>query len=207
MGKKDQLRAALYLRVSTDRQTTENQRRDLEKLCELRGWPVVKVYEDQGISGSKGREGRPGLDALLSDARRRRFDIAVFWSVDRLGRSTRQVTDSMGSLKECGVAQFYMKESMDTSTPHGRAMLEMAAVFASLERDIIRERVNAGLARAKESGTKSGNPIGRPKTDASKEKRIRKLLGQGIGKVKIAGMVGVGTGTVQRIARELAGIT
>lgn len=214
MAKKDQLRASLYVRVSTDRQTTENQRRDLEKLCELRGWPVVKVYEDQGISGAKGREDRPGLDALLSDARRRRFDVAVFWSVDRLGRSTRQVTDSMGMLKDCGVAQFYLKESMDTSTPHGRAMLEMAAVFASLEREMIRERVNAGLARVKQElaaakavGRKPAKLIGRPRTDPATEKRIRKLLGQGIGKVKIARTVGVGTGTVQRVAKELAGVT
>lgn len=151
-------RAALYLRVSTESQTTENQLIDLRKLADLRGWQVVKIYEDVGISGAKGREGRPALDELLRDARRRKFDVAVFWAVDRLGRSTARVATYMDDLEACGVAQFYFKESMDTATAHGRAMLEMAAVFARLEHEMIRERVNAGLARAKARGVKLGRP-------------------------------------------------
>jgi DNA invertase Pin-like site-specific DNA recombinase len=145
MGK----RAAIYLRVSTDGQTVENQRADLMKLAELRGWDVVATYEDAGISGAKGRDKRPRLDNLLKDAKRRRFDIALFWAVDRLGRSTSAVVTAMDELEAAGVSQFYFKESMDTSTANGRAMLEMAAVFARLEREMIRSRVNAGLQRAK----------------------------------------------------------
>jgi DNA invertase Pin-like site-specific DNA recombinase len=192
-------RAALYLRVSTDDQTTENQRRDLEKLAELRGWPVVEVYEDAGISGAKGRDQRPGLDALLKDAKKRRFDIAVFWSVDRLGRSTRAVTDNMGELDACGVAQFYFKESMDTSTAHGRAMLEMAAVFATLERAIIRERIMAGLARVKATGrTKSGRAIGRPSVDPKTAAKIAAMREAGKSVRAVAKAVGLSVGAVAK---------
>src|SRR5215203_2981284 len=140
-------RAAFYLRVPTDEQTIENQQRDLLTLAELRGWEVVVTYENAGVSGAKSRDKRPGLDSLLKDAKRRRFDVAVFWSVDRLGRSTAAVAAAMDQLEAAGVAQFYFKESMDTSTAHGRAMLEMAAVFAKLERAMIQERIRAGIAR------------------------------------------------------------
>lgn len=189
-------RAALYLRVSTEGQTTENQRRDLEKLADLRGWRVAKVYEDAGISGSKGRESRPGLDELLRDARRRKFDIAVFWAVDRLGRSTAKVATYMDDLEACGVAQFYFKESMDTATAHGRAMLEMAAVFARLEREMIRERVNAGLARAKAKGTKLGRPSVPDKTAAA----VRAARGAGKSIRAVADQFGLSVGAVHKLS-------
>jgi len=188
-------RAAIYLRVSTDSQTTENQRIDLEKLCDLRKWDIVQAYEDAGVSGTKGRKARPGLDQLLKDAKKRRFDIAVFWSVDRLGRSTAQVTTNMDDLEACGVSQFYFKESMDTSTAHGKAMLEMAVVFAKLERSMIQERVKAGLARAKAQG----KMLGRPKVSKTKERAIMLARAEGKGMIKIAKEVGVGVGTVQRV--------
>jgi DNA invertase Pin-like site-specific DNA recombinase len=190
-------RAALYLRVSTDDQTVENQRSDLHKFAELRGWNVVATYEDAGISGAKGRDKRPGLDALLKDAKRRRFDVAVFWSVDRLGRSTAGVATAMDELEAASVAQFYFKESMDTSTAHGRAMLEMAAVFARLEREMIRERVKSGLARARAAGTR----LGRPSVGAAVEDRIRELKGQGMGLQKIARTLGIGVSAVQRVTK------
>lgn len=194
-------RAAIYLRVSTEGQTTENQRRDLEKLADLRGWSVVAAYEDAGISGAKDRHERPGLDALMKDARKRRFDVAVFWSVDRLGRSTRQVTTHMADLDACGVSQFFFKESMDTSTAHGRAMLEMAAVFATLEREMIRERVMAGLARVKATGrTKSGKPVGRPSVDPKVASKIATLRAKGASIRTIANEVGLSVGAVAKYA-------
>jgi DNA invertase Pin-like site-specific DNA recombinase len=195
-------RAAIYLRVSTDEQTVENQRSDLQKLAELRGLEVVVTYEDAGISGTKGRDKRPGLDALLKDAKRRRFDVALFWAVDRLGRSTAAVATAMDELEAAGVSQFYFKESMDTSTAHGRAMLEMAAVFARLEREMIVGRIKAGIARVKETGkTKNGNAIGRPKTDAKTEQAIRAARAQhpGTGIIKLAKQFGVGVSVVQRV--------
>ena len=143
------LRAALYIRVSTDGQDTDNQRQRLEGVADLRGWPIAHVYEDSGISGAKARHKRPGFDAMLNDARRRRFDVLMFWSIDRLGRSTATVTAALAELDHAGVALYADKEGMDATTPHGRAMLQMAAVFAELERGMIQERVKAGLARAR----------------------------------------------------------
>jgi DNA invertase Pin-like site-specific DNA recombinase len=153
-------RAALYLRVSTDGQTTDNQRRTLTEVSERRGWTVTTIYEDAGISGGKGRDKRPGFDAMLKDATRRRFDVLMFWSIDRLGRSTAAVTTALAELDAAGVSIYADKEAMDATTPHGRAMLQMAAVFAELERGMIRERVMAGLARVRAEGKKQ---LGRPK--------------------------------------------
>ena len=196
-------RAAIYLRVSTDDQTTDNQRRDLERLAELRGLGVVATYEDAGISGAKGREQRPGLNSLLSDAKKRRFDTALFWSVDRLGRSTMEVTRNMGELDACSVAQFYFKESMDTSTAHGRAMLEMAAVFAALERAMIRERVMSGIARVKATGrTKSGRPIGRPTVDPKVAAKIVAMRKAGKSIRQVAEAVSLSVGAVAKYASQ-----
>lgn len=192
-------RTAIYLRVSTSEQTTENQRLDLEKLCDLRGWTVVGVYEDAGISGAKGREERPALASLLKDAKKRRFDRVVFWAVDRLGRSTAHVATIMEELDAVGVSQFYFKESIDTSTPHGQAMLEMAAVFAKLERSMIRERVKAGLTRAREKGTKSGKAIGRPPASSATQDRIRELLAAGKGLREVARELDVSVGLVHKV--------
>lgn len=188
-------RAALYLRVSTDGQTTENQRRALLEVAERRGWSVAHVYEDAGISGAKGRDKRPGFDAMMKDATRRRFDVLLFWSIDRLGRSTAMVATALAELEVAGVSIYADKEAMDATTPHGRAMLQMAAVFAELERGMIRERVMAGLDRAKAQGVK----LGRPKVSPRVEVAIRAKLAEGVGMVKIARELSVGVSTVQRV--------
>ena len=193
------MRAALYLRVSTIDQTTENQRLELDKLCDFKGWEITQTYEDHGISGSKGRQARKGLDDLLKDATRGRFDIALFWSVDRLGRSTAQVTAAMEELKQAGVKQYYMKEAIDTSTPHGEAMIEMAAVFAKLERSMIVERVKAGLERAKAQG----KTLGRRKVSKAKEQRVLELRKQGLSYHKIAKEAQVGVSVVQRVLKAI----
>ena len=151
-------RAALYLRVSTDGQTTENQRLALEAVAQHRHWQVVKVYEDAGISGAKGRDKRPAFDTMLKDALRRRFDVLMFWSIDRIGRSTATVAGALAELEAAGVAIYADKEGMDATTPHGKAMLQMAAVFAELERGMVRERVIAGLNRARAQGKALGRP-------------------------------------------------
>ena len=193
-------RAALYARVSTDGQTTENQRRVLLDVAARRGWTITKTYEDAGISGAKGRDKRQGFDAMLKGATRRQFDVLMFWSIDRLGRSTATVATTLAELEAAGVAIYADKEAVDATTPHGRAMLQMAAVFAELERGMIRERVKAGLARAVASGTK----LGRKPVPAKTETEIRMLLSAGnMGMLKIAAEVGVGSGTVQRVAREM----
>jgi DNA invertase Pin-like site-specific DNA recombinase len=198
-------RAALYLRVSTDQQTTENQRRRLMQLAELRDWTVVKEYEDAGISGAKGRDKRPAFDAMMQDAKRRRFDLVMVWSVNRLGRATATVATAMTELDELGVGFYADKEGMDSTTAHGRAMLQMAAVFGELERAMIRQRVQAGMDRVKATGkTKSGKPIGRPAISADIEQRIRDTLAQGNGILKTAKLVGAGNNTVQRVKDAMA---
>ncbi len=195
------IRAALYLRVSTDQQTVENQRIALLAVAERRGWTVVQTYVDEGISGAKGREKRPGFDAAMKDAARRRFDVLAVWAIDRLGRSTATVAGALADLDGAGVAIYADREGMDATTPHGRAMLQMASVFAELERGLIRERVMAGLARAR----KAGKALGRPRVAASVETAIRARLQGGAGVLRTAREMGVGTGTVQRIKAEMAG--
>lgn len=195
-----QKRAAVYLRVSTDGQTVENQRQALAAVAERRGWLVVATYEDCGISGAKGRDQRPGLDNLLTDAARGRFDVAMFWSIDRLGRSTAAVTGAMVELEHVGVAIYADREGMDATTPHGRAMLQMAAVFAELERGMIRERVNAGLDRARAAG----KVLGRPKVAAGVEQAVRDRLAGGTGINKVARELGIGVSAVQRIKAGMA---
>lgn len=198
------MRAALYLRVSTDGQTTDNQRRVLTEVAERRGWTVTAVYEDAGISGAKGRDKRPGFDAMLRDAMRRKFDVLAFWAIDRLGRSTATVATALAELDAAGVAIYADKEAMDATTPHGKAMLQMAAVFAELERGMIRERVKAGLARVRaetpeQRRAKGKKAIGRPKVGTGTERAIFDRLTAGDGVVKVAKALGVGVSTVQRV--------
>jgi len=114
---------------------------------------VVQVFEDAGISGAKGRKDRPALDALLKTVARREVDMVAAWSVDRLGRSLTDLLDFLRELHAKGVDLFLHQQGLDTSTPSGRAMFQMMGVFAEFERAMIRERVLAGLARAKEQGS------------------------------------------------------
>lgn len=202
-------RVAFYLRVSTDSQTTDNQRRDLQKLAEYRGWTVVGEYVDHGVSGATGRDKRPQLDQLMKDAARRRFDVVAFWAVDRLGRSTGKVATVMEELEALGVQQFYHKEAIDTSTPHGKAMLQMAAVFAELERGMIRERVIAGLERARAEApevraAKGKKAIGRPGLPEAKRREIISAKASGLSYRATAAACGVALSTVQQVLRSAA---
>jgi DNA invertase Pin-like site-specific DNA recombinase len=188
-------RVALYVRVSTDGQTVVNQRRELEAVAERHGWDVVKVYSDQGVSGSKGRDQRPAFDALCKGIARRDFDLVAAWSVDRLGRSLQHLIEFLGEMKAKGVDLYLHQQGLDTSTPAGRAMYQMLGVFAEFERAMIVGRVNAGLARARAQG----KTLGRPKVDASVEKAVKALRAKGNGIRKVAAELGIGVSTVQRI--------
>jgi DNA invertase Pin-like site-specific DNA recombinase len=191
--------AAIYVRVSTDRQTIENQLRELRQIAGHRGWEVVHEYHDAGTSGAKSREARPGLDEMLKDAQRRRFDIVMAWAIDRLGRSLIDLLGTIQALEAYGVDLYLDQQSIDTTTPTGRLMFQITAAFAEFERSMIRQRVRAGLKRAVESGKQ----LGRPKIDPSMEKRIQAQLRAKKGMLAIARDLKVGTGTVQRIKREM----
>lgn len=195
--------AAIYARVSTADQTTENQVRELRDVASRQGWRVVDVYIDQGVSGARGRDKRPEFDRLLTDAMRRKHDVIMSWSVDRLGRSLQHLLGFLEEINAKGIDLYLHQQGIDTTTPAGRAMFQMCGVFAEFERAIIRERIKAGLARVKRTRkTKTGNPVGRPRIAIAKEREIKNLREEGIAILKIAERVGVGSATVQRVLRS-----
>ena len=194
------LRAAIYLRVSTNDQTTDNQQRELEAAAAARSWTIVATYADQGISGSKGRDKRPQLDLMLKDAVRRRFDVVMCWAVDRMGRSLADLVSTLQELHGAKVDLFLHQQAIDTTTPGGKAMFGMLGVFAEFERSMIQARVNAGLARARAAGVK----FGRPKIKKEVEVAIRARLAAGDGILKVAKGLKVGASTVQRVKAETA---
>lgn len=194
MGKSK--RVGIYLRVSTTEQTTENQRQELQRVAEQRGWLVVGEYVDHGISGAKGREKRPGFARLAKDAEQGKLDIVAAWSIDRIGRSISHLVAFMDELCHQGVDIYLHQQQVDSGTAAGRAFLQMAGVFAEFERSIIVERINAGIARARREGKR----LGRPNVAQTIEADIRKMLKAKTGKLKIAKTLGVGVSTVQRVA-------
>jgi DNA invertase Pin-like site-specific DNA recombinase len=191
-------RVGIYLRVSTTDQTTDNQRLDLQRVATQRGWEIVEFYADHGISGSKGREKRPAFDRLCKDATNGKLDLVAAWSIDRLGRSLQHVVTFLKFLNELramNVDLYLHQQSVDSSTPGGKAMLSMCAVFAEFERNMIVERVTAGMARARSQG----KIIGRPRTIEAKATEVMRLRKMGCGILKTARLAGVGVSTVQRI--------
>ena len=149
------MRCALYARVSTSEQEPENQLQELRRYCDARGWQATE-YVDAGISGAKDR--RPALDALLKDAKRRRFDVLVCWRLDRLGRNLRHLVTMLEDLNHVGVAFVSLGEGIDCTTAAGRLQLHVLAALAEFERARIAERVRAGLARVRASGKRLGRP-------------------------------------------------
>jgi DNA invertase Pin-like site-specific DNA recombinase len=203
-------KAAIYLRVSTQDQTTANQERELRAVAERMGIEIAKVYRDHGISGAKGRDKRPDFDRLCKDAARRQFDMVMAWSVDRLGRSLQDLVGFLSEIHALKIDLYLHQQGLDTTTPAGKAMFQMMGVFAEFERAMIQERVRAGLRRAQETGTKSGKAIGRPtigmtakRYDPELEGRIRDSLANGVSYRVTATTCGVSLGTVQRIAATM----
>jgi DNA invertase Pin-like site-specific DNA recombinase len=204
MSRNGTKRVGLYLRVSTDEQTVENQRQALTAAVEARGWVVVAECADEGISGAKGRDKRPGLDRLLKAATRREIDVVAAWSVDRLGRSLQDLVGLLAELNGAGVDLYLHVQAVDTTTPAGRALFQMSGVFAEFERSMIVERIHAGVRRAQSQGTKSGRPIGRPPLAPERDAAIRASLAAGVGIVKTARLHKTGVSVVQRIRSEIA---
>lgn len=192
----ERTRVALYIRVSTSQQTTENQRIELERVAQSRGWQVIQVYSDEGISGSKGRSERPALNALMKDAVRGKFDLLAVWSIDRLGRSLQHLVSTINELNAVGVDLYVHQQALDTSTPSGKLAFSIFGALSEYERELIRERTRAGLERARRNGVKLGRPTN---LNDSVKAAIVALRSQNHSIRTIAKQLRVGCGTVYRV--------
>jgi DNA invertase Pin-like site-specific DNA recombinase len=194
-------RAAIYSRVSTTAQSTENQRYELECVSKARGWAAAGHYSDEGISGAKGRRERPGLDALLKAAVRGELDLIAVWSLDRLGRSLQDLVGIVNELQAVGVDLYIHQQALDTSTPAGKLAFSVFGALAEYERELIRERVRAGIERAKRNGVKLGRPS---ILNGTVRAAIVELRTKNVSIRKIASQLRVGTGTVYQVLAAAA---
>jgi putative DNA-invertase from lambdoid prophage Rac len=189
------MRAGLYARVSThDQQTLGLQSEAMVTSIKNRGWVATSRVEDIG-SGSKDR---PGRESLLMAARRREIDVIVVWRLDRWGRSVADLMATLGEMTELGVGFISLTEALDLTTPTGRAMAGMLAIFAEFEREILRERVRAGIAQAR----KEGRPHGRPRTASLKADEVIRLKAERVSHSEIARRLGIGRTSVRRALAE-----
>jgi putative DNA-invertase from lambdoid prophage Rac len=189
------LRVGLYARVSThDQQTLPLQIRAMREYAAKRDWSIVTQIKEVG-SGASQRELR---EALLAAARRREIDVVLVWRLDRWGRSVADLVSTLQELQHLGVGFVSLTEALDLTTPSGRAMAGLLAVFAEFERDILRERVRAGLAHARQQGKQ----LGRPPSVVSNAAEVRKLCRQGISKSEIARRLEIGRTSVRRLLAQ-----
>jgi len=188
-------RAALYARVSTADQHTDNQLIRLREVAERAGWRVVSEHVEV-VSGAA--RDRPEFECMMRDARRRRVDLIAAVDVSRLGRTMKGLVDLFEELGELGCDLYLDREAVDTTTAFGKAMLRLASVFAALERDIISERTKAGMARARAQGKQIGR---KPASDALVSS-IRKLRSEGMGMDRIARQLRCGKGLAQRVSQQ-----
>lgn len=189
-------RVALYLRVSTCGQSTENQSHELEKVVANRGWNLTRQFVDHGISGSKSRADRPALDQLMKAAVRGEFDVVAVWSIDRLGRSLQHLVETVNELQSLGTDLYIHQQALDTSTPAGKLAFSVFGALAEYERELIRERVRVGLERAKRRGVKLGRPS---QLNDSVRAAIVALRKKNHSIRHIARELKVGVGTVYRV--------
>ncbi len=193
------MRAAAYLRVSTLVQDPELQAREIDRLVQARGWKPERTYRDVGQSGAHVR--RPALEELRRDAARRRFDVVVVWDLSRLARSTLHALELLRELDDAGVRLVTVRQDFDTETPLGRALFTLAAMFAEFERQILIERVRAGMERARADGKRFGRP--RREVDTA---RLLKLREEKHSIRAIGRLLGIPASTVaQRLAEATRG--
>jgi DNA invertase Pin-like site-specific DNA recombinase len=204
------IRAAAYVRVSTASKSKQGdavnyvqnldvQERPLQELITQRGSELFRVYSDRA-SGAKER--RPGLDALMADARRGLFDVVIVWRFDRFARSVKQLVLGLEEFRALGIDFVSHQEALDSSTPLGKAMFTIIGAMAELERNIIRERVLAGMDHARRNGTKSGQPMGRPKAVFDRDDVVRLRNDERLSWRQIASKLRVGGATVRRAYKE-----
>lgn len=188
-------RVAIYARVSTTNhgQDAGLQTGEMRQFAEARGWKLADEYVDHGVSGST--DSRPELNRLMADAKRRRFDVVLVWKLDRFGRSLRHLVNALAEFESLGIAFVSLSDNLDLSTASGRLMFNIIGAMAEFERELIRERVKAGMKNAKAKGTHIGRP--RVVVDAA---RIVALRSQGVSWRAISAELGVGLATLHRAA-------
>lgn len=203
------IRAAIYVRVSTANKTKqadagtyvqnpEVQEQPLRELVTQRGWDLCRVYSDRASGAA---ERRPGLDALMADARRGLFEVVIVWRFDRFARSVKQLVLALEEFRSLRIEFVSHQEALDSSTPLGKAMFTIIGAMAELERNIIRERVLAGMEHARKNGTKSGKSVGRPKAVFDRDEVV-KLRREGLSWREIARKLRVGAATARRAYKE-----
>ena len=196
---------AIYVRVSTDKQTVDNQLSDLRKSALRNDWNVVKEYVEKPVSGSYGRDKRPEWDTLLKDVNRKLFDGILIWDISRAGRSLQHLVQFLDDIQSKNIDLYIHNSGLDTSTPTGKMMFQMVGVFAEFEKNMIRDRVKSGMDRAKKNGTKSGKKIGRPSNvNPSTESAVVALRQNGYSLNRISKELSIGSGTIYQILSKAA---
>jgi DNA invertase Pin-like site-specific DNA recombinase len=193
-GEANAMKVAIYARVSTTNhgQDAGLQTREQHQFAEARGWKVFDDYVDQGVSGSK--DSRPELNRLMADARRRKFDIVLVWKLDRFGRSLRHLVNALAEFESLGIAFVSLSDNLDLSIASGRLMFNIIGAMAEFERELIRERVKAGMKNAKAKGAR----IGRPRV-AGDAARIAALRASGLPWRTIERELGISVRTARRL--------
>lgn len=184
------MRIGMYARVSTKDQSCELQLRDLRTYCTARGFEPVGEYVDAGQSGAK--ESRPELNKLMDDARKRKFDAVIVWRFDRFARSTKHLLLALDEFRSLSIQFISYQENIDTSSPLGQALFTIVSAVAQLERDLIRERVSAGIRNAQACGKQ----LGRPRRVVDHDE-LQRLRSEGASLRQIAAKLGLGYGTVR----------
>ena len=187
------MKTAIYCRVSTQEQTTDNQALELRNMAVKQGWTVIETFTDV-ISGA--RANRPGLDALMKSVNRKDVDMVMVWDVSRLGRSLSHLVALLEAFHAKGVNLYFHQQGIDTTTPSGKAMFQMLGVFSEFERGMIRDRVLAGLNRAKAQGKR----LGRPPVPPIQIQKIKLLRQEGLSYRKIARQMDLSVATVHRLS-------
>jgi DNA invertase Pin-like site-specific DNA recombinase len=189
-------RVCIYVRVSTTKQTVENQIQVLKEYSDRCGYQITQIYSDNGISGSKGRQDRPGLDQMMKDGVQRKFEMVLVWSVDRLGRSVSDLVQIMKEFNELKIDLYFNQQSIDTSTSSGRMVFGIFGCISEMERNLISERVTVGLQRAVSQGKKLGRPT---KMNDGMKNAVKLLREKGMGIKQISKQLQIGIGTVYSV--------
>jgi DNA invertase Pin-like site-specific DNA recombinase len=193
-----QQRAAIYARVSTTQQNPENQLAELREVAARMNWKIRLELVDHGISGKKGREDRPAFDRLFQAVQRREIDVLAAWSIDRLGRSLQHLITLMNDLHATGIDLYVHQQNINSATPAGRMVFQIFSALEEYERELIRDRINAGLARARAAGKKLGRPSNVNEAVITSVKLLRE---RGYSIHHIAKELRIGVGTTQKILK------